>query len=530
MSTVFTPKGRKSLYTRITIPLVLRPYFKGKLEAWKSLKTTDREEAHCLSTEWKAQGKRLFLTLKQNGQHMTKAEVETLIARWTESALDESEDARAMGGRISDGEREAIYLALSDKFDNVQEALTTNDWRSVEAEAEDLLKSAGLRPLDHDSVEFRRLCRGLLRAKIEVLRIEADRWDGDYKDDYVRRSTVTPSPLESEKANQQAAKQSPLFSVVVEKYLAENPRAARSVKPLRAELLRFMETTGGDRPIATMTKTDGRAYKDNLLHDRKLSQTSCIKHLSNLAVLLKWSEAQGYTPDGFNPVRGLAPSKRQAKKVAGKRRPFTDEELLCVLGSKEFLEQRDTRPERYWLVLLCLFEICRREEAGQLNLSDIGEENGVPFIRITDEGAGQTLKNEGSKRRVPIHSALIRLGFLKYAQHMRTEGHTRLFPQLKRKGGNGYSDPVGKWFGRMVTHCGLNDPELVLHSFRHGGATKLHAAGCPENIVKVLTGHADSDVHGKVYVHREQLPLSLLKEGLERLRYDDVLKAVRVKD
>lgn len=58
MSTVFVPKGRKTLYTRITIPLTFRPYFKGKLEAWKSLKTTDKEEARCLSAEWEAQGKR----------------------------------------------------------------------------------------------------------------------------------------------------------------------------------------------------------------------------------------------------------------------------------------------------------------------------------------------------------------------------------------------------------------------------------------------------------------------------------------
>lgn len=71
MSTVFVPKGRKSLYTRVTIPLALRPYFKGKLEAWKSLKTTDREKARCLSAEWGAQGKQLFLTLRQQGAEAT---------------------------------------------------------------------------------------------------------------------------------------------------------------------------------------------------------------------------------------------------------------------------------------------------------------------------------------------------------------------------------------------------------------------------------------------------------------------------
>ena len=89
---------------------------------------------------------------------------------------------------------------------------------------------------------------------------------------------------------------------------------------------------------------------------------------------------------------------------------------------------------------------------------------------------------------------------------------------------HGLSDAVGKWFGRLVTKAGRTDLELVLHSLRHGGITKLHAAGVPENIVKVITGHAGGTVPDQVYVHREGLPLSLLQDGLEKLRYDDVLK------
>ena len=38
--------------------------------------------------------------------------------------------------------------------------------------------------------------------------------------------------------------------------------------------------------------------------------------------------------------------------------------------------------------------------------------------------------------------------------------------------------------------------------------------------------HVEKDVHGAVYGHRELLPMSLLKEGVELLKYDDVLKAL----
>lgn len=176
-------------------------------------------------------------------------------------------------------------------------------------------------------------------------------------------------------------------------------------------------------------------------------------------------------------------------------------------------------------MLLCLFQICRREEAGQLSLKDLGESEGIPFMNITDEGEGQGLKNAGSKRRLPIHSSLGKLGFLEYVERIKVAGHSRLFPQLEH-GRNGFADAVGKWFMRLVTKVRLTDPSLVLHSLRHGGITKLHAAGVHSNIVEVLAGHASNSVHGQVYVHREGLPLSLLRDRLEKLRYPDLMKVL----
>jgi integrase len=85
---------------------------------------------------------------------------------------------------------------------------------------------------------------------------------------------------------------------------------------------------------------------------------------------------------------------------------------------------------------------------------------------------------------------------------------------------------VGKFFARLLTKVGLTDPALVLHSLRHGGITKLHAAGVANNLAEVLVGHSADNVHGQVYVHRENLPLSLLRDGLERLKYEEVVKAL----
>lgn len=45
----------------------------------------------------------------------------------------------------------------------------------------------------------------------------------------------------------------------------------------------------------------------------------------------------------------------------------------------------------------------------------------------------------------------------------------------------------------------------------------------------MLAGHAASGVHGQVYVHRESIPLSLLREGLERLTYPDIVEMLTKK-
>lgn len=403
-------------------------------------------------------------------------------------------------------------------FDEANEALMGCDYRKIEREVDEMLEAAGLPALDHNSADFRRLCRRFLLAKIEYTRIEADRWNGIYN--HVQRPGA-PTPTSSSKPKTEPS--GPLFFEIIERYFHESPRAARSAEQTRAEFAKFVTVLGGDRPVSAITKAHVRAYKDDMLQTRELKLATVGKHIATLSGLFRWCEKQGHIPDGSNPTKGLAPDKKAARRQAKARKAFSDKELFQVFGSKEFMIQRDKNPARFWICLICLFEICRREEAAQLNVSDIGEEKELHYIHITTEGSGdKTLKNEGSTRRVPIHSALIKLGLLDYVSRIKATGHTRLFPQLK-KGGNTYGDAVGKFFSRLVTKAGLTDPGLVLHSLRHGGISKLANAGVAQNIREILAGHAAEGIHEQVYVHRDQISLGLLKDGLEKLRYDEIV-------
>jgi hypothetical protein len=69
------------------------------------------------------------------------------------------------------------------------------------------------------------------------------------------------------------------------------------------------------------------------------------------------------------------------------------------------------RDALFWLPLLGLFHGNRLEEFAQLRRGDLGQSEGVWYLQITDEGDRQ-LKNEQSRRQVPLHPELIRVGFL----------------------------------------------------------------------------------------------------------------------
>jgi hypothetical protein len=284
MATIFTPPGRKTLYHRALIPLRLRHYFKGREQLWRSLKTTDPDEAKLKSLQWDTRAQRVFLTLKRQGGRMTPAEIETLIAHWMDSQLEEFEDALA-DFPIDDEDRDDFLLIRSGLLEDLSEDLDHCNYRRVEQEADEILKAANMPRLAHDSIKFKRLCRRLLLAKMDLMSTQADRERGIYKDRKVPAPLPTAPP---------PVKKSPLFSVIAKKYLAENPRARRTADQVRVELDKFLKAIGGDRAIASITKNEGRTYKEHLIQDRGVSLATVAKHLHTLSGLFTWAEKQGF--------------------------------------------------------------------------------------------------------------------------------------------------------------------------------------------------------------------------------------------
>src|SRR5262249_31007415 len=158
----------------------------------------------------------------------------------------------------------------------------------------------------------------------------------------------------------------------------------------------------------------------------RLSPFTQERYLASLREILDLAAKKRLIP--VNPAEGMTPLKRDALPDAAKRIPFTPEQLkqffysayyhACAEHSPPYMHAK--QPLRLWLPLLCLFMGLRPNEACQMYAGDVKcTPKGTWYLDIVssddDDAAGtgaKTLKTTSSRRKVPIHTELIRIGFL----------------------------------------------------------------------------------------------------------------------
>jgi integrase len=146
------------------------------------------------------------------------------------------------------------------------------------------------------------------------------------------------------------------------------------------------------------------------------------------------------------------------------------------------------RDAAYWVPLLGLYTGARVGELAQLRVEDVEVGKHGAFIRISDEAEGARVKTEAGLRRVPVHSELVRLGFLEYVVSIGKSGAGSLWPSMRfRKGKPGayFSDWVNS-FHKASTE---NPEAPVFHELRHTVRTRLHAAGVDRETIGLIIGH-----------------------------------------
>lgn len=270
-------------------------------------------------------------------------------------------------------------------------------------------------------------------------------------------------------------------------------------------------------PLEAFNGDLGDAYRAWLVATCKTPKTArdrltAIKSLLKFATdTLEWLPKQ--------PWRGLDIKATTTHK----RRPWSAEELAALFGTT--LHQRGTLPEHpyaggmaaYWVPLLGLFTGARLGELCQLRTVDVQMVGGLPALVLTDDGEEQSIKSEAGHRTVPIHSELLRLGFLEYVETIRATGKDSLWPAMKLRKGKP-SDYFGRWFKEHREGLGLTPS---FHYFRHTVRPLMRQAGIPEETQDKVTGHASKGSVGTVvYGH---WALSEVRDAVEAIRYPSLV-------
>jgi integrase len=290
--------------------------------------------------------------------------------------------------------------------------------------------------------------------------------------------------------------------------------------------LRVFVDKHGDLPLTDVT----RAMAYDFLSGLGKANRTRNNYTATMSYIFNFAKQRGRFM-GENPFAG-----QTVDDVGDSYEPFKVEELQKLFDNLP----RDTNPTKHspatalpWVALIANFSGACLEEICQLSLDDIREEtvNGgtVTVFDIHNGDAEHKLKNDVARPRyLPMHSALVKAGLLDYIANVRKQGHTMLFPGLKRRAskGNKLSPEVGGRFGKTLRRLGLKRPGLCFHSFRHTVQKMLEeVARAPLSERARVLGHVLENVtdkygKGKAGYRQAGPGLAIAKGTVERITYE----------
>lgn len=485
--------------------------------------------------------------------------------------LQKEKSYRAKGRFVSEEQRAARAEYWRTIAENVRKALGANalhdgSWTAVEA-----AKFQGLKWADLDTEERYQCAEAVHRAGIDLANALAARYEGDFnfepKDTLLTRALredvaaaspapVSPSPSPSpsprtEPAAQAGSTFSAIYPDFIKTQVARGDWRQQMANQADATY-RLFAGICGDRPLSDYSRADAMTFRktaermpfdygkaalysklgpaetiaryEALPQDKRsplLTQKTIKRHFSAMSKL--WSEAISGGDVTTNIFSGF--KFANTKRASDERDMWDADELKSLFSSPIWTgcaneRQRSAkgdqiiRDEKFWVPLITLFSGMRLEEICQLQTDDIREEDGIAYFDLNDRPPRQ-LKNKNAVRKVPIHSELIRLGFLRYVETFGKRSYA-LFPQLKPGGAdNKFGHAFSKWFTRYRQQIGIYRKNLDFHSLRHTATTLMHQANVNTMVIDHLTGHATVSETGR---YTKGSALSQLADAIEKIR------------
>lgn len=245
---------------------------------------------------------------------------------------------------------------------------------------------------------------------------------------------------------------------------------------------------------------DGTPFRE-LAHEAKaavengdavefLADSSLNKYLTGITTLFTFATHNNWVRE--HPANGLTILGGNGSL----RRALSAEELGRLFHAGY------TPVANSWIPLLLLYHGCRTNEIAQLDVADvICRPSGVWCLHLTEDSdaapselnldqkdgaARKSLKTLASRRLIPIHREIIRMGFLRYVEDRRREGRTKLFNVA---GSRAAWDSIREDVYAMFAATGVyKKGEVVPYSLRHTWTAWMTDAGVASEVQEAIGG------------------------------------------
>lgn len=338
----------------------------------------------------------------------------------------------------------------------------------------------------------------------------------------------------------------PMLSDVILKFLEERgpafqPGSLRSYETVLRTLIRLV----GNKPVRHVTRQDIRAAKETLMRlpahwernfpgvpieaaikkgngMHKLSRGSINRYLAEITSFFSWALNNGYIDR--HPALRLTLPRKTTPNQERDRYATADLDLIFHKGLQyaPYLDphsKQATRPRdhKFWLPLISLFSGMRLGEAAHLLRGDIREIDGVWCFDVQPNDY-RPLKTASSRRVIPVHPEMLRIGWIDEFMAAGGEPEARCFPAFHYGSQAHRTSGFSSYWSRQKRLLGITHPRKTFHSFRHTFIDELADKDIRRDIVADLAGHyLESQAFGR---YRKRADIERLHSAVARVGYE----------
>ena len=509
----------------------------GKKQIQHSLKTKDLNEAIARREKEDVLTTALFEAAK-NDEPLTLTP--TLALRLVQEYVEHQDRLWEKRSAASPPKDEAEKLDMKIDISMSEQILTDRDdprsEENISMAMRKILRQSNY-TLSYEDISRDELHEMVRRALIELYRRADRRIENDYSTPFIDHMFSPAAKVRMTFCE--------LYNEFFEQY-ADDARgkkvSQKRINKVETQLRLIREIIGDDTPVqaidydrcmdfrrtlARIPSNRSKIYKnkplDEVLILAEAAEKPCLAYetqadyLRTLGMVLNLAFLKRIIPNV--PSSGMIPS---AKKTSAdkKRIPFELDQIRDFFKSKYYQKcakgnnapyKVETQHWRFWLPLICLFMGMRPKEVCQLELSDVQcTKNGVYNLRVSETDdeyeasknstIKKTIKTPTSKRKVPVHPELLKIGFTKFVEDQKKAGEQVLFNELKPDQYGDRAQYALKRFRETYLKQSIKIQELQsFYSFRHSFRDALRRIEAPPEVLQFLGGWSQGSLVSNIY-------------------------------